>query len=48
MTAEKWVVEGFETLRRFIKELARLPVFIVTTRFKKILATSKINGNNKY
>ncbi len=35
MTAEKWVVEGFETLRRFIKKSARLPVFIVITGFKK-------------
>ncbi|WP_234929678.1 hypothetical protein [Borreliella garinii] len=35
MTAEKWVVKGFKTLRRFIKELARLPVFIVITGFKK-------------
>lgn len=48
MMAEKQMVEGFETLRRFIKELARLPVFIVITGFKKILSTSKINGNNKY
>ncbi len=35
MTAEKWVVEGFKTLIRFIKELARLTVFIVITGFKK-------------
>ncbi len=35
MTAEKWAVEGFETLRKFIKEVAGIPVFIVITRFKK-------------
>ncbi|WP_268828061.1 AAA family ATPase [Borreliella garinii] len=35
MRAEKWTVEGFETLRKFIKELARLPGFIVITGFKK-------------
>ncbi|AAC66186.1 ParA family protein [Borreliella burgdorferi] len=35
MTAEKWAVEGFETLRRYIKEVAGIPIFIVITRFKK-------------
>ncbi len=40
--AEKWVVEGFETLRRFIKELARLPVFIVITGFKKYCPRVKL------
>ncbi|WP_418905490.1 ParA family protein (plasmid) [Borreliella turdi] len=35
MTAEKWAVEGFETLRKFIKEVAGIPVFIIITRFKK-------------
>ncbi|PRR20770.1 ParA family protein [Borreliella burgdorferi] len=35
MTAEKWAVEGFETLRRYIKEIAGIPIFIVITRFKK-------------
>ncbi|WP_418885140.1 ParA family protein [Borreliella carolinensis] len=35
MTAEKWAVEGFETLRKYIKEVAGIPIFIVITRFKK-------------
>ncbi|WP_024653115.1 ParA family protein [Borrelia persica] len=35
MTAEKWAVEGFETLIEFVKEIAGIPVFIVITRFKK-------------
>ncbi|WP_445436343.1 ParA family protein [Candidatus Borreliella tachyglossi] len=35
MTAEKWAVEGFETLRNFVKEVAGIPIFIIITRFKK-------------
>lgn len=35
MTAEKWAIEGFETLRKFIKEVAEISVFIVITGFKK-------------
>ncbi|ETZ17381.1 ATPase, para family protein [Borrelia duttonii CR2A] len=35
MTAEKWAVEGFETLKEFVKEVAGIPIFIIITRFKK-------------
>ncbi|WP_234925448.1 hypothetical protein [Borreliella valaisiana] len=42
MMAEKWVVEGFETLKKFIKEVAGIPVFIIIKRFKKYCPQVKL------
>ncbi|WP_434246487.1 ParA family protein [Borreliella burgdorferi] len=35
MVAEKWSVEAFEILKKYVDSISAIPIFIVVTRFKK-------------